>query len=363
MKIKYISAALFLGLIFNVTICYSQNVIEVKPPQISDEIEALFAELNASRDSGFYKGIEILENGLKQAKNNYETHKIVLNLGFLYTETEQFDKCLDMWFAAGKKGMCFNFLVSDDPYPSYLSEYKDNKRFSDFIKSNDSLLSVISNNSKAEYFVNLPDNYDKTKKYPVIIILHGGFGSYYKTFEDWQSDLIYSDFISVYPQGREIKGSFTRRYGDSGIDDITMIYNQVIRKYSVDTTSLILAGQSAGGALSLGLVNNKLFAKGLFLAFPVKPDDFDIQRAESLKESSVRVVMICGEQDKTFYAGQLELSRLLDSAGVDNQFIKYPDLGHGFPDHFSEQIDLGLKYILDANKEKLTQQRLPTLKE
>ncbi len=330
------------------TICYSQNVIEVEQPKISDEIEILFAELKANSDAGFYKSIEILEQGLKQAKSDFETYKIVLNLGFLYTKTEQFDKCLDTWIAANKKGICFNFMVSDNPYPSYLSEYKNNKRFTDFIKRNDSLLVDISKDAKAEYFVNLPAKYDKSQKYPLIIILHGGYGSYYRTFENWQSDLIQDNFISVYPQGREMKASFTRRYGKNGIEDISQIYNQVITKYSVDTTSLILAGQSAGGAMSLGLVNNGLLTKGLLLAFPVKPRSFDIKRAESLKESSVRVVMICGEQDKTFYPGQLELSSLLDSAEVDNKFISYPNLGHGFPDDFKFQIDQGLIFILDA---------------
>jgi pimeloyl-ACP methyl ester carboxylesterase len=322
--------------------------VEVKQPEFSDEIEILFAEFKTNINSGFYKGIEILEKGLKQAKNDYETYKIALNLGFLYTRTEQFDKCLDMWTAAGEKGICFNFQPSENPYPPYLSEYKDNKRFTDFIKTNDSLLAEISKKAKAEYFVNLPIGYDKSKKYPVIIILHGGFGSYYKTFEDWQSDVIQNDFISVYPQGREIKGSFVRRYGNSGIDDISEIYGQVLRKYSVDTKSLILAGQSAGGALSLGLVNNDLVTKGLLLAFPVKPGDFDMQKAESLKESSVRVFMICGAQDKNFYPGQLELSSLLDRAKVENKFITYPNLGHGFPNDFRFQIDQGLMFILDG---------------
>ena len=182
----------------------------------------------------------------------------------------------------------------------------------------------------------------------MIIILHGGYGSFYKTFEDWQSDFIQNDFIAVYSQGRDVKGSFVRRYGSSGINDINQIFEQVIAKYSVDTTSLILAGQSAGGALSLGLVNNGLFSKGLLLAFPVKPDNFDIQRAEKLRESSVRVFMICGAQDKYFYSGQLELASLLDRAKVENKFVKYPNLGHEFPDDFGHQINQGLLFILNA---------------
>lgn len=339
---------IFIYLILITHFAYSQNVVEVNKPEIDEEIEILFADFKANRDSGFYKGIEILENGMQKAKTDFAVYKIAINLGFLYTKTEQFDKCLDMWFAASKKGICFNFQMSDNPYPPYLSNYKDNIRFTDFIARNDSLLIEISNNAKAEYFVNLPLMYDKSQKYPVMIILHGGVGSYYRTYMNWQSGLIKTDFISVYPQGRDIKGSFGRRYGDSGIDDITQIYEQVIANYSVDTTSLILAGQSAGGALSLGLINNGLHAKGLLLAFPVKPGDFDMQRAENLKESSMRVVMICGEQDKYFYSGQLELASLLDSARVENKFVNYPNLGHGFPDDFKLQIDQGLIFILDA---------------
>ena len=67
--------------------------------------------------------ININEKGLKQAKNDFETYKIVLNLGFLYTKAEQFDKCLDMWMAANNKGICFNFQLGDNISPSYLSEY------------------------------------------------------------------------------------------------------------------------------------------------------------------------------------------------------------------------------------------------
>jgi len=338
---------IFLGLIFNITICHGQNVIEVEQPELNDELEIIFTELKASRDSSFYTGIEILEEGLEQVDDDYGLYKIALNLGFLYTQTKQFGKCLDMWNAANKKGICFDFRVGDNFYPSYLSAYRDNSRFIEFIASNDSLLAALSIDAKADYFVKLPLGYDKSKKYPVIIILHGGVGTYYRTYENWKSDFIDNDFVSVYAQGREIKGSFARGYGKNGISDIEMIYKEVIENYSVDTTSLVLAGQSAGGGLSLRLINNNLLAKGIFLAFPTKPKDFDIQKAKSLQESSVRVVMICGEQDKRFYPGQLEIFRLLDSVEVENKFIKYPNLGHEFPNDFDSQLDQGLNYILD----------------
>ena len=57
--------------------------------------------------------------------------------------------------------------------------------------------------------------------------------------------------------------------------------------------------------------------------------------------------MICGEKDKSFFPGQQKMSCILDSAKVENRFIKYPDLDHGFPKDFSDQLDKGLLYLIN----------------
>lgn len=344
---KIIYRLIIVSVIFNISISYAQHVEEVPKPEISEFIDSLFMELSYKRDSGFYTAIAILENGLKKANTEFEIHKITFNLGFLYTQTDQIDKCIDMWLSANRKGICYNYQFGDNPSPPYLSSYKGNSRFLAFIRKNDSLLNQISKDSKTAYFVNLPIGYDKSNTYPLVIVMHGGVGNFYRTFENWQSETIRDKFISVYPQGREAKDSFYRSYGDNGIEDITEVYKQVIHKYSVDTTSVILAGQSAGGALSLGLINGHIQARGLLLAFPVKPGDFDFYSAQRLSNSFARIFMICGEEDKIFYPGQIELSTMLDSARVENRFISYPNLGHEFPDDFESQIDIGLEFILD----------------
>ncbi len=338
---------ILIGLLFNIVISYSQNVREIPKPEDIGFIDSLFTELSSKRDSGLYTAIDILENGLKNAETDFEIYKITFNLGALYTLTNQYDKSIDLWLSANKQGICYDFQIKENTHPTYLSAYKDNQRFFDFIRKNDSLKNVISLNSQTEYFVNLPIGYDKSKKYPLAIILHGGVGNFYNTFENWQSEDFKTKFITVYPQGREVRGTFDRSYGNYGIEDVLEVYNQIIRKYSIDTTSIILGGQSAGGALSLELVNGRIQANGLLLAFPVKPNDFDISTAQKMSEYSTRVYMICGEQDKHFYPGQLELSYLLDSANVENRVTKYPDLGHDFPLDFKSQIDLGIKFILN----------------
>lgn len=343
---KVMHKLIIIALILSCSISFPQSVEEVQKPQTSEFIESLFKDLRAKRDSGFSVAVRILEKGLEQAETEYEIHKITLNLSFLYTKTEQFDKCIDMWIWANKQGVCYNFELGKYPEPEYIVLYQDNPRFKRFLNSNDSSLKTISQNSKAQYFVEMPIDFDDSIRYPTVIIMHGGIGSFYNTFQNWQSDLIRNQCIAVYTQGREMKGTIFRSYGSNGLNDIKEIYRQVSNNYPVDMSKVILAGQSAGGAMSLALANGEIKAKGVFLAFPVKPGDFDITQAYQLRNDSTRVYMICGEQDKYFYSGQVELGELLDNAGVDNEFIKYPRLGHRFPKDFTAQVDKGLEFLL-----------------
>ena len=337
------------SLLFNMVYGYSQSVQEVQKPTNMEFHDSVFAELWAKRDSGFYTSIDILEHGLESAKTDFDVYRMTLYLGFLYSQTEQYDKSVEMWLAANKQGICHNYQLGDKPNPAYLSSYTGNDKFLEFMQKNDSLLKELAKDSKAEYFVNLPSGYDASGKYPLLIVMHGGSGSNHITRINWQSETLNDKFITVYTQGRYPRSSFSRSYGDEGIEDIKEIYSQVKNNYSVDTTSVILAGQSAGGELSLNLINGHIQAKGLFLAFPVKPGDFDFSQAQKINNSSERIYMVCGEQDKRFYPGQVELANLLDSADVENKVIRYPTLGHGFPDDFEHQLNTGLEYILNNN--------------
>lgn len=330
--------------IFNLQTAVCQNVIEVAQPAIPDDHLLLFKTLRSYRDSAFTKSIEILENGLDQAASDYEKYRIMMNLGFLYTQAEEYDKCIDMWRTANDQGICFPFDVNE-PFPSYLSDYFGNSRFNNMYINNDSLRNKASDNAKAEYFVDLPDEFIPGLQYPLIILLHGGIGDFHNTYLYWNSASIRDHYISVYPRGRDVKGSFARRFGSEGMRDIAEIYRQVVKKYPVDTTQVILAGQSAGGALSICLSYDSINAAGLLLAFPVKPSDFDLYKAINFRKNNLKITTICGEEDKSFFPGQKRFAELLDSANVEHRFITYPGLGHGFPDDFSEQIDKALLFF------------------
>ena len=328
---------------------FGQNTVEVKRVSISNIYKETFENLKLFKDSGFYKGIEIFEKGLAGTTSSYEKYKMILNLGYLYSATKQYEKSIDMWIMANKEGIFFPFDLNDKGYLPYLQEYSGNKQFQKFMFLNDSIKNLANKNPKAEYFVNLPSDYSANIKYPLIIILHGGIGDNNSTYINWDSKSITSGFISVYPQGRQILGSYARKYGLYGIEDIKEIYYHVISKYPVDTSNVILAGQSAGGELAIRLSYKDIPVRGLLLAFPVKPSDFNVNNAKNLTSRNVKVVMICGEKDNRFFPGQQEISTIMDSVKIEHRFITYPDLGHGFPSDFPDQIDKGLLYLTEKN--------------
>ncbi|MCX6238832.1 MAG: dienelactone hydrolase family protein [Bacteroidia bacterium] len=333
-------------MIFNSYFVFGQNVLETKKIELSNEFNETVKKAIQYKDSSIYQKIEILENGLINVKSRYEKYRIIFNsLGPVYTSARQYDKAIDLWIAANKEGIFFPFDPKNKEYLSYLQEYTNNKRFLDFISYNNELKNKASDSASAEYYVCLPSDFHPDRKYPLIIILHGGIGDNNATYINWDSELIRRGFISVYPRGRVVVGSFARRYGSSGVADIKEVYDQVVLKYPVDTSKVILAGQSAGGELSIRLAYTDIRACGLLLAFPVKPGDFDDKKAIEFKNRSVRIVMICGEKDESFFPGQQEMSVILNDSKVENRFIKYSKLGHGFPDDFSDQIDKGLLYL------------------
>lgn len=333
---------LLLIIILNVQFTFGQNVVEVDKPVIPIHHTQIFETL----DTSLIRNIEILEKGLKDANSNFEVYMIAQYLGYFYTKNNQKEKSIDLWNSLNESGIFLPYIMSDEPFPPYLSDYADNEFFLKFVEFNNKLKKEASDSSKAEYFVNLPKDYNPQRQYPLIIVLHGGIGNFYDTYTHWESPILRDSCISVYPQGRELKGSFSRRYGSTGIEDIKEIYEKVILKYPINKKRVILAGQSRGGYLSIKLAYNSITTKGLLLAFPVKPDDFDFEKAKEFKEKGLRVIMIYGEKDYKFIEGQLKLASILDSAHVENRILKYPELGHRFPDDFSEQIDSGIFYLI-----------------
>jgi predicted esterase len=97
-------------------------------------------------------------------------------------------------------------------------------------------------NTLQPYIVKLPQNYDKRKKYPLIVYLHGSGGdekAIYKVpyfFPD--------EFFGLSVNGR---GPATDYCYNNAQDDIAEAIAEVVKDYSIDQENIILSGTSMGG--------------------------------------------------------------------------------------------------------------------
>jgi predicted esterase len=97
-------------------------------------------------------------------------------------------------------------------------------------------------NTLQPYTVYLPDNFDKKKKYPLMIFLHGSASD--ETNIRGFLSLVPKDFIAVGPYGRGKSNAFSK---DNAQDDIAEVIKAVGEDYSIDTSRILLTGFSMGG--------------------------------------------------------------------------------------------------------------------
>jgi predicted esterase len=96
-------------------------------------------------------------------------------------------------------------------------------------------------NTLQPYSIKIPKDFDRNKKYPLFVMLHGS-GSNDQGMLN--GPLTENNFIEIAPNGRGTSNCFTV---DSADVDIKEAIDDVIKNYPIDTTKIIIAGFSMGG--------------------------------------------------------------------------------------------------------------------
>lgn len=347
MKAKFIIVMICL-IIVNIT-AFSQEVKELKETEIVSGKE--FWDLyKIVEPLDTISSIIKLENVFSKTKNNYTKCKIMEELGPLYTSTKQFEKCLKLNEDLINSGISVYFQYWGEIYPQYTKSFENNVKFISLLNRNNMLVKEDSNKSKAEYYIQKPENFKDGVKYPLLMVFHGGIGNIQDMQNFWNSTKLSKEFIVAFVQGKDFKCTYNYSYGKNAISDMKNIYKKITEDYLIDTTKVILSGPSAGGMFAIDLAINKhIHAQGLILAFPVKPDSFKADNILNAGLKGLIVSMICGENDWAIMS-QKEMSVIFDKLGVKNKLIIFPDLGHDFPKDFSNQIDNSIDYIRKNNE-------------
>ncbi len=350
-KIRLLITAAFILIFFQEQ--YAQSMLELPYKPLNQEFINLTKTLKEIDKTDSRRYVELCNEALDKFEDrNIRFNLIYWELSFYYSDMEQYDSCLNILKQGQDEGLFYYTRTNSEGrlFPPYLKELAKLDGYESFIDKNTALKDAANQHKSLEFMVQLPTGYTKNKKYPLMLIMHGGIGNISQLQHNYISEKLQKDFIVVYTQGDNYFGSFSRAYGrDNWKAQIKDVYHKIISKYTIDTTQVILAGPSAGGYRSLLLgLNNSIPSKGLLLSFAVYPRELDSTLFIKAAEKGLKVALLCGENDWAIQQ-QKKLGYYFDKYGIKNRFVVFPEEGHGFPDNWPYYLDTSLDFILEED--------------
>ena len=200
------------------------------------------------------------------------------------------------------------------------------------------------------YRVLVPDSYDGSEPVPLMVGLHGAYGTGQVMTGIWRDVAQAEGFIVVGPDSGNTTGWNT----SSDIDRIFAIVEQVTLDYDVDRCRIYLSGFSSGAHLTyvVGLGWSDVFAALAPYAGSMSyAEQLGIWPDEVARQVPFRIDH--GSDDTAIPIGESEHARdQLEAAGHPVDYHPVPSSGHTWEDAFTDDIWASLSaYALDSPAE------------
>ncbi len=148
-----------------------------------------------------------------------------------------------------------NRLKDYENYPEGSTDITDLLDYLKFMESGKDTISVQTgifrrafcselDSTLRPYKIKIPENYNKSEKYPLLVFLHGSGRTDEDMFDKYHRYLSQNNLIQIAPNARGV----SHYYGTPEAQfDIKEAIQDAIQNYSVDTTNIVLTGFSMGG--------------------------------------------------------------------------------------------------------------------
>lgn len=202
-------------------------------------------------------------------------------------------------------------------------------------------------NTKPELLILEPDG-SKETAYPLLLILHGRYGSAEREKHHWKSarDL---GWLTAFAQSSQI-GSLNAYVWDDvelARQEIREHFNTLQNKYALDRSRIVVGGFSQGAAIAiLTTLQGDIPATVFFAVDPgriVNIDDLPAL-AESARERGLHGVIVAGGKDPRFEMFTA-ISKTLSDHDIPCQLEIRPELGHAYPSDFKDLLQMKLHSI------------------
>ncbi|MBD3217576.1 MAG: hypothetical protein GF310_04815 [candidate division Zixibacteria bacterium] len=260
-----------------------------------------------------------------------------------------YEECMNVFEAGHKKGY-FYFII---PRMKRYEPFAGFERFTAIVGEDARLRKKALEKSKTIMEIQIPVDYSSKKKYPLLIVLHGGGSSIERAKSNWKSEKLDNEFIVAFFQSYMHQDLITfgwRTSDPRAREDIKKLSAQIVKDYSIDTEKIVIGGISAGGSMAFDLaINDIIPVNGVFGVCPGKPQEFAEENIEAAKSRDVKAYILGGERDY-YLIKQKEMADAFDWSGLDYKQVVLDEHGHDYPEDFSKWIDIALEFLVQTER-------------
>ncbi|PCH51039.1 MAG: hypothetical protein COC20_06085 [Cellvibrionales bacterium] len=188
----------------------------------------------------------------------------------------------------------------------------------------------------ARYSLYVPETYDHEQSWPVIVALHGGYGTGEDYLWAWLRPAKSKGYIIISPKSLDVTWSVLDPPLDA--ESIEACIEEVCGEYNVDRQRILLTGLSDGGTFSYLAAFSwpELFAGVAPIAGELSQIADPMLRQKVAKD--VPFYVIHGFHDHIFHIKTVQSTcGLLEHLGYNLKFDELPDWGHAYPYKINEE--------------------------
>ncbi|HUB46539.1 MAG TPA: hypothetical protein VMB73_16275 [Acetobacteraceae bacterium] len=196
------------------------------------------------------------------------------------------------------------------------------------------------------FSVFVPEDYDPTRAYPLVMALHGGAGHGRLFLWSWVRAARTLGAIAVTPTSTGDTWSLMQPDVDAA--HLANVLEQVTRRWNVDRSRLLLTGMSDGGTFTLlsGVAADSPFTHLAPVAASFHP--MIVAMASPRRLSGLPVYLVHGALDWMFPVSVARSAyAALDAADAKVVYREIADLSHTYPREESGRL---LQWLSEANK-------------
>ncbi len=214
----------------------------------------------------------------------------------------------------------------------------------DAMRENVGILNVDNGrDERGGFSLYVPEYYDASRRWPLIVALHGGSGHGADFLWSWLREARTRGCILISPTSQE--GTWSLMNPPLDGDALRALVARVAERWSIDTDRVLLTGMSDGGTFSLltGLIERSPFTHLAPISGSFHP--MLLEGASDVR--GLPIYLVHGALDWMF---PIEMARTanaaLSAAGAAVTFREIPDLSHTYPRDENPRI---LDWLLGAS--------------